>query len=372
MMTIRNVGQGTLSFSISDVETSSSSSPGPTIIPGGGGPDAFGYTYKDSTEMGGPAYQWIEINATGTDMGLSDDSRFWPINLPWSFDFYGTPYNQVAVGSNGTVYFTDAYLGLSNVCLPGDGGYGVPTFIAGYWDDLNPGVDGAVYYEIRGSPGSRMLIVEWNNVPHFGTSDPLTYEVILFEGSNSILVQYLDASSEAGSDGTIGIQSNLTTNYLEYSCNAPALQDSLAICFAYPGQPSDCSTLNDAPWLSEYPTSGTVVTGDSQNVDVTIDATGLAVDTYTADIIITNNDPDENPVIVPVTLHVESGPTYCISGYVWDGSGGGIGGVTVSFSDDGSTTTTGNGYYSRCGFSNGIYTITPSKAGCTLIPPPGK
>jgi putative hemolysin len=272
-----------------------------------GGPDPFGYTYRDSTEVDGPAYSWIEINATGTDMGLSDDSYFWPIDLPWYFDFYGTLYNQVAVGSNGTIYFIDSYLGYLNVCLPGDGGYGVPTFIAGYWDDLNPGAGGAVHYEILGSPGGRMLIVEWDNVPHFGTSDPVTYEIILFEGSNSVLIQYLDASSEMGNYGTIGIEGDLTTNYLEYSCNAPALQDNLAICFAYPGQSPDCSPPYDVPWLSESPTSGAVSAGGSLPVDVIFNATGLAQGDYTADLLIYNNDPDENPVTVPVVMHVVPG-----------------------------------------------------------------
>jgi hypothetical protein len=61
---------------------------------------------------------------------------------------------------------------------------------------------------------------------------------------------------------------------------------------------------SDAPWLSENPDSGTVPSDSSEHVDVNFDATGLSVGTYTADIIIANNDPDENPVIVPVTLHV--------------------------------------------------------------------
>jgi hypothetical protein len=60
----------------------------------------------------------------------------------------------------------------------------------------------------------------------------------------------------------------------------------------------------DVPWLSEEPTSGTVSAGGSLPVDVVFDATGLALGDYTADLVIHNNDPDENPVTVPVVMHV--------------------------------------------------------------------
>jgi len=64
----------------------------------------------------------------------------------------------------------------------------------------------------------------------------------------------------------------------------------------------------EAPWLSEDPISGSVSAAGSQPVDVMVDATGLSPGTYTGDIIISNNDPDENPVIVPVTMDVVVDP----------------------------------------------------------------
>ncbi|MEN8162791.1 MAG: hypothetical protein ABFS37_01570 [Acidobacteriota bacterium] len=208
---------------------------------GTGGPDAFGYTWIDSAEAGGPAYSWFDIASTGTDMAQIDDSYYWPITLPFTFDFYGTGYTDIAVGSNGTVYFTDAYLGYANVCLPGDPGYNVPTFIAVYHDDLDASSGGAVYYEIIGSSPDRRLIVQFDQVPHFGTSDPITAQVVLFEGSNNILLQYLDPSSEAGSGATVGIQGDASTA-LEFSCNTAALTADLAVCFAHPaGGDSNCS-----------------------------------------------------------------------------------------------------------------------------------
>ncbi len=68
------------------------------------------------------------------------------------------------------------------------------------------------------------------------------------------------------------------------------------------GYADNCGS--DVPWLSEDPITGTVSAGGSLPVDVIFDATGLALGDYTADLVIYNNDPDENPVTVPVVMHV--------------------------------------------------------------------
>ena len=54
--------------------------------------------------------------------------------------------------------------------------------------------------------------------------------------------------------------------------------------------------------------SGSITAGAGDDVIVVgFDATGLAEGVYTADIEITNNDPDESTITVPVTLTVDSG-----------------------------------------------------------------
>ena len=60
----------------------------------------------------------------------------------------------------------------------------------------------------------------------------------------------------------------------------------------------------DAAWLTESPTSGSVAAGGSQSVTVSFNTAGLAAGTYRANVIIASNDPDENPVVVPVTMVV--------------------------------------------------------------------
>ncbi len=204
-----------------------------------GGPDTFGYTYIDSNEAGGPAFSWIDISATGTDLGLTDDSSSDQFPIGFTFTFYGTDYTQVNVGSNGVVYFgTDNYLGYSNVCIPGDTNYDSPTtnaMIGVYWDDLNPSSAGAVYYELQGTAPNRQLVIMWDGVPRYGSSDPMSFEVILNEADSSILMQYLDVNPgvDAGASATVGVQDyNLCTSCgVQYLCNAQGLANNLAILF---------------------------------------------------------------------------------------------------------------------------------------------
>lgn len=67
---------------------------------------------------------------------------------------------------------------------------------------------------------------------------------------------------------------------------------------------ASCDNPSDVPWLSVDPTSGTVAGGDSLDLAVTLDSTGLAVGAYEALICLSSNDP-VNPIVpVPVTLEV--------------------------------------------------------------------
>ncbi|MCQ3980508.1 MAG: hypothetical protein DPW09_44430 [Anaerolineae bacterium] len=61
------------------------------------------------------------------------------------------------------------------------------------------------------------------------------------------------------------------------------------------------------PWLTLNPSSGTVSSGGSKNIQLIFDATRLTPATYQTTITITSNDPDESPLAVPVTLIVGPG-----------------------------------------------------------------
>lgn len=191
-----------------------------------GGPDSMNYRFKDSNEPGGPVFNWIEISGTGNNLNLDDDTYYY--GIPFTFTFYGTTYSNIAVGSNGTVYFQDTYLGLSNTTIPSTNGYGVNIFTAVYWDDLYPSGANNIYYQVIGDK----LVVEWYKVPT-GSSDSLTFEAILDSTLNTITFQYLDMQ-DLGSSATVGIQGSASQPPLwglQYSYDASSLANNLAILF---------------------------------------------------------------------------------------------------------------------------------------------
>jgi N-acetylneuraminic acid mutarotase len=66
-----------------------------------------------------------------------------------------------------------------------------------------------------------------------------------------------------------------------------------------------CPTIrSDVPWLSESPASGTVGPDSSMAIDVTVDATGLAVGEYDATLLISTSDPVRPEIRVPVHMSV--------------------------------------------------------------------
>ena len=73
------------------------------------------------------------------------------------------------------------------------------------------------------------------------TSATITFEVILYEGTNNIKFQYQDTdfgdgSLDDGASATAGIRDS-GSNYLQYSYNQAVLNSGMAICFQYPGSP---------------------------------------------------------------------------------------------------------------------------------------
>lgn len=78
-----------------------------------GGPDRFGYRYVDSNSVGGPAYVWEEIEKTGTDYkGFDKDEIDYPntmavpIDIGFTFRFYGRSYSHIYLAGNGYIAFS--------------------------------------------------------------------------------------------------------------------------------------------------------------------------------------------------------------------------------------------------------------------------
>ena len=132
------------------------------------------------------------------------------------------------MGSNGGVYFENRYLAYGNSCIPSD--FSIDRFIAVYWDDLYPSGSDNVYYKIVGNAPNRKLIVQWQNVSHYGSSSSRVTAQAQLSENGDILLLYANPSSEAGQGGTVGIQNDPAVG-LQYLCNERGLSASLAVLF---------------------------------------------------------------------------------------------------------------------------------------------
>ena len=83
--------------------------------------------------------------------------------------------------------------------------------------------------------------------------------------------------------------------------------NTFIFAFAGVGGTPICES-GDIPWASVSPASGTTPPALTTTVDVAFDSTGLGEGSYTGNLCVASNDPDEPLVVVPVELTVESGP----------------------------------------------------------------
>ncbi|MFX0137274.1 MAG: hypothetical protein ACFFDN_26790 [Candidatus Hodarchaeota archaeon] len=160
-------------------------------------------------------YDWIEINQTGILMKTvsTADDWFQSINLTaedgWEFPFYGREYTNISVCSNG--WMTCTYEGDPTAYdfsgVPGRNFDYVPQdcsiypnhndSILLYATDLEPDYKGNIYYEFRGTPSNRCLVIEFDRVAEIFTDKNQTFQAILYK-NGEIKIQYKKTTDTAG------------------------------------------------------------------------------------------------------------------------------------------------------------------------------
>lgn len=206
------------------------------------GPDPAGYTATDET-----VYSFVDISASGASVLADTDDGTASLTLPFPFSFYGAPRTLLCVSSNGAAYFVNAIgdcavivtdfanTDLSTTSPPGDW----PSLLP-FWTDLTfdqPGA-GAVYYHTTGVPGTRLFIVQWERAYPSGSSSPVTFQMMLSEGTGAVLFQYKTVDLGGGNPATRGGTATIGTRnsnavvsgeYLQWSYNVPVVPNESAI-----------------------------------------------------------------------------------------------------------------------------------------------
>lgn len=217
-----------------------------------GGPDAYGYIWKDSNEPGGPTIQWKDTTNLWTRVnGLADDNSAGQFNMLWDFHFYWGDYRYIKIGSNGWVSFDN----VSNIasCFPG-----IPTqagsgdnFVAPLMSDLTfissfpqfPNIGKCYYW----SNLKDSTYISFYNVPFWQAGTPdwtgsNTFQILLDGTDSSITFTYMNMNPTfvnnfgCNTDLVIGIENS--TGAVGLECWREIQPASMyAIKFKYPPTP---------------------------------------------------------------------------------------------------------------------------------------
>jgi hypothetical protein len=234
------------------------------------------------------AYAFVDVTQTGTNLLLNDDD-YTTASIGFPFMFYGQTADALTVSNNGGMLFDQ---GGTN----GRQGYLSPNIrtipdrligpaILPYWDDLQQDyIDGIgnVFVQTMGDAPNRRFVVEWFNLPvnALGGAFNITFEAILFEGSNQILFQYADtdcsnAICDNGAAATIGLNFD-GAHAILYSYKEATVGAGKAILFT-PTSPVTFAATTQATLDVGAP----VVTADPASFDKTLAAGTSTTDTLT-------------------------------------------------------------------------------------------
>ncbi len=202
----------------------------------------FNPEYEDS-DTGSITYNWIDASTLapleGDDIGIV-------LPIGFTFTYFGVPYIQVGVSTNGYLSFDTNLAAYENQCLPDS--TAPNAIIAPFWDDLKIArmAGDGVWYDNYGEAPNRKFVIRWraHDIEDTENQDPpYEFEAILYEKEGDALFQYksMTAPKGNGSSASAGIESasggqspNLGKSYI---CNgAPSenqIHNDLAVLFTH-------------------------------------------------------------------------------------------------------------------------------------------
>ncbi|MBI3501340.1 MAG: T9SS type A sorting domain-containing protein [Bacteroidetes bacterium] len=265
-----------------------------------GGPDTYGYTWRNDQDAQGPAVMWNDIKGKGTKIiGLGDDNRKGPFVLGWNFHFYWLDYNKMYVGSNGWIGFTGAP---GNIAAP------FPTLPStSAKNTISPLLADLTFTKTNSQPVPNAsawywsnnvdtFIVQYDSVPYWvntpnGYDGRYSFQVILSGADSSITFQYNIAQVGTNvyqtTEGTAtGISNSSGQIGLQVLPSLTFPTPNSAVKFYYPGTVT-YQAFDATPLWNQNPENGGFFLSKSTN------NTWLVTDV--------NNAGNQNITNIPVT-----------------------------------------------------------------------
>lgn len=164
----------------------------------------------------------IGIAPTGTPLNLGDDATA-PVQLGFTFDYFGQQFSQAWVSSNGFVSFAN----IGHLCCDGWPIENAPrNAVYASWSDLIS--SGNPYAQTVTIDGQKIFVAGWYNTQEYGSWQPNTFEIQLYE-SGMVNIAY----------GTLNNQYHTVTAGIA----GPTYSDSYLI---YYGQ--NVTSLSNTSW----------------------------------------------------------------------------------------------------------------------------
>ena len=259
--------------------------------------------------------------------GDLDDGGWGAVPVGFNFNFFGTPYSTINVGTNGTLMF-GTYNGTSLAdfaftTLPSTLEPFNMVGVLAMDNDLNAATptSGKIVYWTQGTAPNRKFIVEYNGVREYGDTKYSTAQAIFYETTGVIEV-HVTSSTNVDRNKLVGINNgNGTIGVLAYASGTTAAANNPIITsFAYRFSPP-------ANYTTVWSPSGSI-TGTASGTNIFAVPTNIAAaGTTTYSLLLTNTTTGCTNALNPdtiriVTLDVPTAPT--VSGASNCGSGSGI------------------------------------------------
>lgn len=215
------------------------------------------------------AYNPISTNLNTVSLG---DDAVATIPIGMSFQYFCNNFTNLTVSSNGWVSFNTYGTGQSfptDVAIPN--GADPNNLIALAWDDLNPNSGGSISYGISGTAPNRRFVLNYTNIRHFGSTQSVSTQLILYETSNIIEIHNTNVQNDGG-PLTQGIEGPLGTDGISISGrnNQVWTASNSAIRFT-PALPQPYTVTWQAPLGT------TIGTGDSIDVSPAVNTNYYAI-----------------------------------------------------------------------------------------------
>ena len=261
-----------------------------------GGPDSNGNFWSDSDNEESINFEWIDIEDIGIQYNFPhNDQAGNIIDIGFDFPLYDQDYTECSVNANGWIGFGgDAGNLWENTEIPNPDVPGPALFP--FWDDLNPVNDncneycsGDVYYY----SSDDMFVVTFDRVAHWWTNFEnsfYTFQLVMYP-SGEFHLNYLNLEGDYDS-ATIGMQNQNGTDgiMMSFDNSASLIDNNFSI-----------SVSKGPSWISLNPSSGQIMQGDSENIDVSVNSYDLIPLEYSTFIGIVSSGGDAN---IPVTMTI--------------------------------------------------------------------